>query len=63
MEPEFMTSAQAERVEFRRPDRDMNRVMARTGAKPNRKVVKNKKLDASAAALILKSFLDRHTNL
>lgn len=62
MEPEFLTSAHAERRESRRPDRDMDRTMARTGAKPNRRVVKNEMLDASAAALILKSFLERQTN-
>ncbi len=54
-EPEFMTSAEAERVVFRRQDKNMER----TGVKPNNKEVKNEMLDASAAALILKHFLER----
>ena len=63
LEPEFMTSVHAERTEFRRPDRDMSRVMESTGAMPSRRESpKNKMLDASAAALILKSFLGKREN-
>ncbi|HEY4511729.1 MAG TPA: RuvX/YqgF family protein [Candidatus Paceibacterota bacterium] len=52
MEPEFMTSAAAER----KPGRE--------GGNVDRKqpVVKNDMLDASAAALILQSYLDRQQN-
>lgn len=54
MEPEFFTSAHAERLGNRRPDREVERT--------RQKKVKNEMLDASAAALILKSFLEKHDN-
>ncbi len=54
MEPEFLTSAQAERLGNRRPDRDVERT--------RQKKEKNEMLDASAAALILKSFLEKRAN-
>jgi putative Holliday junction resolvase len=54
MEPEFFTSAQAERLGNRRPDRDLERTRS--------KKEKSDMLDASSAALILKSFLDRQIN-
>lgn len=52
LEPEFLSSAQAERLGNRRPDRDVERT--------RQKREKNEMLDASAAAIILKSFLDKN---
>jgi len=54
LEPEFFTSAEAARVQPRRPDSHRE-----SGLRPRRRRDKNAKLDASAAALILKSFLDK----
>lgn len=54
LEPEFMTSVEAERTVFRRGDTTVKRAGER-GA-----TVRNEMLDASAAALILKHFLERN---
>ncbi len=54
LEPEFFTSAQAERLGNRRPDREVERTRQKRG--------KNEMLDASSASLILKSFLDKMEN-
>ncbi|MFO0718641.1 MAG: Holliday junction resolvase RuvX [Candidatus Paceibacterota bacterium] len=54
LEPEFLTSAQAERLGNRRPDREVERTRQKKG--------KNEMLDASSAALILKSFLEKCAN-
>ncbi len=51
-EPEFMTSFQAERNYARRPE------ASRGGTAPK----ENSMLDASAAAIILQSYLDRNRN-
>jgi putative Holliday junction resolvase len=56
-EPEFMTSAEAERM--KPPVSSENR---KTGVRLRRPKVKNDMLDASAAALILKSYLERIKN-
>ncbi|MEO8638140.1 MAG: Holliday junction resolvase RuvX [Candidatus Taylorbacteria bacterium] len=56
LEPEFMTSAEAGRTEFRRPDSSEGDRLTRG------KKEKNDMLDASAAALILKSYLERIKN-
>ena len=53
-EPEFMTSAEAERM--KPPSAGQNR---RSGLRLRRPEVHNEMLDASAAALILKSYLDK----
>ncbi|MDP3661388.1 MAG: Holliday junction resolvase RuvX [bacterium] len=52
-EPEFWSSMQAERWQPRRPESSRG-----SGLRPERRRVKEK-LDASAAAIILQSFLDR----
>lgn len=57
-EPEFWTSHQAERWQLRRPDTTIRR-----GSESRPKRREAKKLDASAAAIILQSFLDRKNNL
>ncbi len=53
-EPEYMTSAQADRVHFQNPS-----ISRKSGLNLRRPKVKNDKLDASAAALILQSYLDK----
>jgi len=55
LEPEFFTSQEAERTGNRRPDHH-------AGERPSRGETKNEMLDASAAALILKSFMDKKKN-
>ncbi|TAK57408.1 Holliday junction resolvase RuvX [Patescibacteria group bacterium] len=55
LEPEFMTSAAAERMGEK--DSSQNR---RSGLSTRSLKAKNEMLDASAAALILQSYLDRH---
>jgi len=50
LEPEFLTSAQAEHIQRRRPG---------SASRPWRREPKNEMHDASAAAIILQSFLDR----
>ena len=55
-EAEFMTSAQAERV-----DEKPREISRRSGLELRRPEAKNDKLDASAAALILQSFLDKRS--
>jgi putative Holliday junction resolvase len=57
-EPEFMTSAEAERM---KPS--VSSENRKTGVRLRRPKMKNDMLDASAAALILKSYLERHNNL
>lgn len=57
-EPEFWTSQQAERWQLRRPDTTIRRG---SESRPKRREA-IKKLDASAAAIILQSFLDRQNN-
>jgi len=61
-EPEFLTSAHARRVNVRRVERNMDRTGVRPSRREGKDGVKNLMLDASAAALILKSFLDRKMN-
>jgi putative Holliday junction resolvase len=50
LEPEFMTSAQAEHIQRRRPG---------SASRPWRREPKTSMHDASAAAIILQSYLDR----
>src|SRR3989338_102549 len=54
LEPEYMTSSQAERIDNER--REENR---KSGLRVRRPKVKNKMLDASAAAVILQSYIDK----
>lgn len=54
LEPEFLTSAEAERMESRHSS-----YSRRSGLNLRRPAAKNEMLDASAAALILKSYLDK----
>lgn len=54
LEPEFMTSAEAERMGEQEPNQSR-----RSGLHLRSPKEKNKMLDASAAALILKSYLDK----
>lgn len=53
LEPEFMTSAEAERVNTREPEKSR-----KSGVRLRRPNTKNVMLDAFAAALILQSFLN-----
>ncbi len=53
-EPEYMTSSQAERGQDERPNENR-----KSGLELRRPQVKNDKLDASAAAIILQSYLDK----
>lgn len=55
LEPEFMTSAEANRM--KPPASGQNR---KSGVRLRRPKVNNKMLDASAAALILKCYLDKN---
>lgn len=57
LEPEFMTSAEADRMNVR--DSGKNR---RSGIRLRQPEVNNVMLDASAAAIILKSYFDKKTN-
>ena len=60
-EPEFMTSAQAEKgIMSRRPDTQSDR---ESGFRLKRREVKNEMLDASAATIILQSFLDKKSSM
>lgn len=52
--PEFMTSAEAERTQPRRLPSE---------SRLKRRETKNKMLDASAATIILQSYIDKHTNM
>lgn len=54
LEPEFMTSAEAKRVNTREPEKSR-----KSGVRLRRPETKNVMLDASAAALILQSFLNQ----
>ena len=56
-EPEFMTSAEADRMHEQKPQQSR-----RSGIRLRRPKVPNDMLDASAAALILQSYLDRIKN-
>jgi len=57
LEPEFMTSAEADRM--KPPASGQNR---KTGVRLRRPKVTNEMLDASAAAIILQSYLDRRSS-
>lgn len=58
LEPEFLTSAEAERINQQRRSSPREK-----GSGPRAKRGENEMLDASAAALILKSFLDKQIKL
>ncbi len=58
LEPEFLTSAEANRVNTWEPEKSR-----KSGERLRQPKVKNAMLDASAAALILKSYLDKQTKL
>ena len=55
LEPEFMTSAEAERMNARDPAKNR-----KSGVRFRQPKVSNSMLDASAAALILKSYIDKN---
>mgnify|MGYP001610283119 FL=1 len=57
LEPEFMTSAEADRLNVQVPEQSR-----RSGLSLRKPKVRNDMLDASAAALILKSYLDKRTH-
>ena len=54
LEPEFMTSAEADRMNARVPEQSR-----KSGIRLRRPKANNEMLDASAAAIILQSYLDR----
>ncbi len=61
LEPEFMTSVQASRsIHSRRPDTKNNQ---KSGSRAKFQKIKKDTLDASAASIILQSFLDKKSSM